>query len=132
MPLYDVTAAAHAIDLDPKQLDNLLSRNALLGIEKQKRGIARRLTPDLVVTIRLAKELAEAFQLSTGSLFWLAQRIVQEHRNELPVSAFATLNVDLEGLRAATLDQLDAAVEVVGRRKRGRPPTRLAARRPDA
>ena len=128
MPLYDVTAVAHAIDIDPKQLDNLLSRNALLGIEKQKRGIARRLTPDLVVTIRIAKELAEAFGLAIGSLFSLAQQIVQEDREALPVGQFATLTIELRALRAETLQRLNAAVEVVGRRPRGRPPTRSAAR----
>jgi hypothetical protein len=58
--VYDVSAVAHALDLELKQLDNLLSRNTLAGVEKKRRGLARRLTPEIAVVIRLAKELSES------------------------------------------------------------------------
>jgi hypothetical protein len=131
LPFYDLSAVAHAIDMEPKQLDNLLSRNTLSGVEKKKRGIARRLTPDVVVVIQIAKEIAEALDLSTGSLFSVAQRIADNDSGLLELGAFVTLKIDLDALRTATFNQLDAAVEVVGRRRRGRPPAQLATRLPD-
>ena len=121
MPFYDVSAVAHAVDLELKQLDNLLSRNMLPGIEKGRRGLARRLTPELAVVVRLAKELSEAFGISAGSVLPVAYRIEQEESDELKLGAFLTLRVDRAAIRASTYARLDNAVEIVGRRRRGRP-----------
>ena len=130
MPVYDLSAVAHATDFDAKQLDNLLSRNALPGVEKKRRGVARRLTPDVAVAIRLAKELSEALGVPPGSLLAVASRIQRDGRDEIEMGSFATLRVDLSLLRACTLARLDNAVEVVGRRRRGRPPRRFGQVRP--
>jgi len=124
-----LAAVAHAVDLDPKQLDNLLSRNALPGVEKKRRGLARRLTPDVVVVIRLAKDLAEGFRLSPGSLLGLSQQIANGNRTELDFGTFITVRVDLAALRTTTLARLNEAVEAVGRRPRGRPSRRASALR---
>jgi len=122
LPVYDLTAVAHALDIDIKQLDNLLSRNALPGVERKRRGIARRLTPEVAVVIRLARELAEAIGVSVGSLLPVANAIDRGATNEVRLGEFVTLNVDRDSLRATTLARLDAAVEVIGTRRRGRPP----------
>ena len=124
MPVYDLTAVAHALDIDIKQLDNLLSRNALPGVEKKRRGIARRLTPEVAVVIRLARELSETLGVSVGSLLPVANAIDRGATNEVRLGEFVTLNVDRDSLRATTLARLDAAVEVIGTRRRGRPPGR--------
>ena len=129
LPLYDLAAAAHALEVDLKQLDNMLSRNALPGIAKKKRGLARRLTPDVVVVVRLAKEMADALEVSPGSLFNVAQRIAIEDCQELALGPFASLHVDLAALRAATTERLNNAVEAVGRRPRGRPARRISGQR---
>ena len=125
MPIYDLSAVAEALDVELKQLDNLLSRNELPGIEKRRRGVARRLTADLAVVIRLAKDLAEAIQVSPGSVLRFAHRIEREGRDEVSLGDFVTLRVDLARLHGSTLNRLDAAVETVGRRRRGRPPNRV-------
>jgi len=124
LPVYDLTAVAHALDIDIKQLDNLLSRNALPGVERKRRGIARRLTPEVAVVIRLARELSEALGVSVGSLLPVANAIDRGATNEVRLGEFVTLNVDRDSLRATTLARLDAAVEVIGTRRRGRPPGR--------
>ena len=124
MPVYDVSAVAHALDLDLKQLDNLLSRNTLAGVEKKRRGLARRLTPEIAVVIRLAKELAESLGVSAGSMLPIAHDIERASSNEVRLSEFLTLHIDRNGLRASTLARLDSAVEVIGTRRRGRPPRR--------
>jgi len=131
LPIYDISAVAHAVDFDLKQLDNLLSRNVLPGVEKKRRGVARRITPEVVVAIRLAKELAEALGLSPGNLLAIASRITREHQQQLALGEFAALRIDLQSLRTSTLARLDSAVEVVGRRRRGRPPKRHPAEQID-
>lgn len=131
MPVYDLTAVAHALDVDLKQLDNLLSRNALPGVEKRRRGVARRLTPDVAVVIRLARELSEALGVSVGALLSVANAIERGATNEVQFGEFVTLHVDRDALRTSTLARLDAAVEVIGTRRRGRPPGRERAPRRD-
>lgn len=123
MPVYDLAAVAQAVDLEEKQLDNLISRNALRGLEKNRRGIARRFTPELVVMIKLAKDIGDTLGLPTGSLFPVADRVMQSG-GELNVGSFGVLQVDLTSLRESIIARLGTAVEEVGRRKRGRPPTR--------
>ena len=126
MPVYDVSAVAQAADFDPKQLDNLLSRNSLPGVEKNRRGITRRLTPNVAVVIRLAKELAEFLGTSVGSMLSAAYQIERGESDDIRVGQFLTLRVDRAALRSSTLARLDSAVEVVGRRPRGRPRRRAA------
>ncbi len=132
MPVYDVSAVAHALDLELKQLDNLLSRNVLAGVEKKRRGLARRLTPDVAVVIRLAKELSEALGVSTGSMLPIAHDIERSSAEDVQLSEFLTLHVDRNALRASTLARLDSAVEVIGTRRRGRPPRRDRADRQES
>lgn len=129
MPVYDVSAVAHALDLELKQLDNLLSRNVLAGVEKKRRGLARRLTPDVAVVIRLAKELSESLGVSTGSMLPIAHDIERSSSDDVRLSEFLTLHVDRNALRTSTLARLDSAVEVIGTRRRGRPPRRDRADR---
>jgi hypothetical protein len=119
-----LAAVAHALDIDLKQLDNLLSRNALPGVERRRRGVARRLTPHIAVVIQLARDLSEALGVSLGSLLSVANSIEQGATNEVRLGEYVTLHVDRDALRTATLARLDAAVEVIGTRRRGRPPKR--------
>ena len=121
MPVYDLAAVAHALDLDLKQLDNLLSRNALPGVERKRRGIARRLTPEIAVVIRLAKELSEGLGVSAGSLLPIAHTIERGDTDEVRLAEFLTLHIDRNAIRTSTLARLDTAVEVIGTRRRGRP-----------
>ena len=124
LPVYDLAAVAHALDIDLKQLDNLLSRNTLPGVEKKRRGIARRLTPDVAVVIRLARDISEALGVSVGSLLSVADSIGRGATSEVRLGEYATLRVDRDALRISTLARLDGAVEVIGTRRRGRPPGR--------
>ncbi len=124
MPVYDLAAVAHALDFDLKQLDNLLSRNALPGVERRRRGIARRLTPDVAVVICLARELSEALGVSVGTLLSVANSIERAATDEVRLGQYLTLQIDRAALRMSTLARLDAAVEVIGTRRRGRPRVR--------
>lgn len=122
MPLYDITAVAHAVDLDSKQLDNLLSRNSLPGVQKKRRGLARRFAPEVAVVVKLASDIGTALNLPTGRLLMLAYETERADRREVSIGEFARLQIDLDTLRASTFARLDEAVEVIGRRPRGRRP----------
>jgi hypothetical protein len=124
LPVYDVAAVAHATELDLKQLDNLISRNALTGIHKKRQGIPRRLSPDIAVVIRLAKMLSAPLNVPVGRLLPVAHAVLNSASDEVPLAEFVRLRVDLKALRADTLARLDSAVELVGRRPRGRPPVK--------
>jgi hypothetical protein len=121
LPVYDLSAAAYATDFDLKQLDNLLSRNSLPGVEKQRRGVARRLTPDTIMVIRLAKELADALRTSVGAMLAVAYEIERTKSDEVQLGSYLALRIDRAALKASTLSRLDSAVEIIGRRPRGRP-----------
>ena len=69
MPVYDVSAVAHAVDLELKQLDNLLSRNALTGVEKDGEVSRGGSTPELAVVIRIcARSSRQRLAYRSGSL----------------------------------------------------------------
>jgi len=55
----------------------------------------------------------------------LAQTILRTG-GEVRIGPFATLKVDVDSIRASVLARLDTAVEMVGRRQRGRRPSNVA------
>jgi len=120
LPFYDVSALAVALDLDPRQVDNMLSRNTIAGVERKTRGVTRRVNADAVVRIQLASELTRALGISVGRALQLASRLT-ESGADVQLGQYGLLRFDVMGLRRTTLERLDAAVEAVGRRRRGRP-----------
>jgi len=126
LPIYDLAAVAEAVNLEPKQLDNLLSRNYLPGVERKRRGVARRLTSDVVVVISLARELASALGIPLANALPFAQAAIDQEPLQIELGRFVTMRIDKASLRASIAERLDAAVETVGRRRRGRPPRKAA------
>ena len=120
MPVYDVAAVAEALDVPIRQVDNILSRHDIRGVERKRRGVTRRIAPDAVVTLRLAIELAQALHVPIGPAIEFANRL-EESGGTTRLGDFGTASIDLDSRRTATLSQLDRAVELVGRRPRGRP-----------
>ena len=121
MPIYDIHAVAHATDLKPKQVDNLLSRNSVVGRQKKRRGLARRVGTDTVVAIRIAMALASFFGVSVGAMMSTAENLASSTDGEIAIDGFLRLRIDQTALRASTRVRLDSAVESVGVRRRGRP-----------
>ena len=127
MPIYDLAAVAEALDLGPKQLDNILSRNSLPGVERKKRGVARRISSDVAAVICLARELSVALGVPLANVLRFAQATSERATQQIELGQFTKLSIDQPRLRASVADRLDAAVETVGRRRRGRPPKRREA-----
>ena len=121
MPVYDLSALAEAFDTDAKQLDNILSRNEIAGVERRTRGVTRRVTLDAAVNIRVALDLAGDLGVPFARALRAAARLAADG-GVVRVGEFASLHVDAGALRRSTLERLDSAVETVGKRPRGRPP----------
>jgi 7-keto-8-aminopelargonate synthetase-like enzyme len=121
LPFYDVAAVAEAVGIDAKQLDNILSRNELSGVERRTRGVSRRLSVDAAVTIHLASEIASALGMPIGHALRISAAIQQDADYVVQAGEFATLRADVARIRMTTIARLDSAVELVGRRRRGRP-----------
>jgi hypothetical protein len=132
MPIYDISAAAEALDVPAKQLDNILSRNEIPGVEKKCRGVTRRLSGEAIATTRLALDLARSLGMPVGAALRTALVLTQADRGLASAGPFATLTVDVAALRRSTSARLDAAVESVGRRRRGRPAGPGRSSDPDA
>lgn len=126
MPFYDVAALAEAFEVDDRQIDNLLSRNDIVGVERRARGVTRRVTLDAAVTIRVALELTSVLRIPSSYALRVAARMTASSSEEMPVGSYGTLRFDLARLRGAAVERLASAVETVGRRRRGRPPTQRA------
>ena len=123
MPIYDVAALAEAFEVDERQLDNLLSRNEIAGVERRARGVTRRVTLDAAVAIRVALELTNGLRVPSAHALRIAARITANPPEEVAVGSYGSLRFDVAMIRGSTLERLDSAVEAVGRRRRGRPPT---------
>jgi hypothetical protein len=121
LPIYDLAAVAEAVNLEPKQLDNLLSRNQLPGVDRTKRGVSRRLNTEVAIILCLARELSQALHIPLGSALHFAKAVVGPDPASIELGDFVTLQIDQPLLRSAITARLDAAVETVGRRRRGRP-----------
>ena len=119
MPVYDTAAAAEALGMPPKQLDNILSRHTLRGVDRPRRGVGRRIGTDVVVIVFLAVEFVRAARVPIAVALELARTsLVSGGKAEL--GEFATITVDVAEVRGSVAARLDAAVELVGRRRRGR------------
>ena len=123
MPVYDVAALAEAFEVNERQLDNLLSRNEIAGVERRTRGVTRRVTLDAAVAIRVALELTNELRVPSAHALRIASRITANPSEEVAVGSYGSLRFDVATIRGSTLERLDSAVEAVGRRRRGRPPT---------
>jgi hypothetical protein len=122
LPVYDVSAVAQALGIDVKRLDNILSRSYLTGVDRRTRGVSRRISTEAAVTLRLACDLAAALEMPVAAALRISQMLQQNDGEPVAAGRFASLRADVVVLRATTVTQLDAAVELVGRRRRGRPP----------
>ena len=122
LPVYNVSAVAQAIGVDVKQLDNILSRNSLTGVDRRTRGVARRISTEAAITLQLACDLAAALEVPVAAALRISQILQRNDGEAVTIGRFASLRADVVALRVTTVARLDAAVELVGRRRRGRPP----------
>ena len=122
MRAFDVTAAAIALEVTPKWLDNLLSHHQIPGVMGGRQGVRRRLQPQAVlliaVVIRLCRELGMPVHRALGTAEGLIEQGRVVGRDGLE------LRMDVTRLGWELDARLAEAAESATLRRRGRPPTR--------
>lgn len=131
-----VTAATAAaiLQVDQKTFDNLMLRIGPEAVPRGRQGVERRIPVALIEDLMLTRDLSVSLGIPTRDAFAVAQRLLgrngtaarlnpeTEFVGSLHVGAFIQLGADLAELRRQIHDRLEAAVEIVVRRPRGRPP----------
>jgi hypothetical protein len=123
---YSVAAAAFALDVAPKWLDNFLSQHAVPGVVAAERGVARRIPLSALVLVAIARDLQRELGVGLGRGLEAAVRLVgrEDDASMLPIGEAAVLRVDVAALRRAIEDRLVIAMEILVAPRRGRPPAR--------
>ena len=123
---YSVAAAAFALDVAPKWLDNFLSQHAVPGVVAAERGVARRIPLSALVLVAIARDLQRELGVGLGRGLEAAIRLAATDDDTclLPIGEAAVLRVDVAALRRAIEDRLVIAMEILVAPRRGRPPAR--------
>lgn len=120
---YHIDIAGFAADADRKWVDNLLSRFELPGIEKGRRGSARRVAQTGLYHIALVRAIAQELGAPLKTSVAIATALMQTHSSELPISGPLTLRFDRDRFQRAVDARVAEAVEAIVPARRGRPPT---------
>jgi hypothetical protein len=134
--LRAVTAATAAaiLQVDRKAFDNLLLRIGEDALPRGRQGVERRIPVALIEDLLLARDLSAALSIPAREAFGIARRLLgrspsggepdlgADFIGSLPVGDFIHLGADISALRLELQARLEAAVEAVVRRPRGRPP----------
>lgn len=126
--------AADILGLEQKAFDNLLLRIGPDALAPGRQGVERRIPVALIEDLLLTRELSAGLGVPTKESFQLARRLLgrslvsgrpdlqADFVGSLHVGAFIQLATDVSALRRQVQLRLEAAVETVVRRRRGRPP----------
>lgn len=120
MRAYTIAVAALALDADAKWLDNLLSHHHVPGVARKKQGIQRKIPPNSLLIIAVARTLISSLQIPIAKALELAGSMIhaQDAAIEIPP---VSLRCDLRGISSRLNDRLADAVEGAGNLPRGRP-----------
>ncbi len=127
MRAYTVAAAAATLRVTLKWLDNALTHHTVAGVTQSRQGVARRLTPNAILTIEIAIRLKQSAAVPLGSALKLAAAAVREGDAVQGPAAVKLddsigLTLDLRLLRHQVASRLADAVEIAPSPRRGRPP----------
>jgi hypothetical protein len=123
---YSVAAAAFALEVAPRWLDNFLSQHTVPGVVAAERGVARRIPLSALVLVAIARDLQRELGVGLGRGLDAARRLVESDGDSglLPIGDAGVLRVDVAALRRAIEDRLVIAMEILVAPRRGRPPAR--------
>lgn len=117
---YTIATAALTLGTSVKWLDNVLSHNRISGIARDRQGVSRRLTVEVLVGLVLTVLLMRELGLSTAKAIAVAEKLARNEGRYIAPHGLM-LSLDLSSLRADLLERLERAVEIAPVPKRGRP-----------
>ena len=121
---YSARLVALTTGVDPRWLDNLLSRHRLPGVSRRERGVERRIFDEGVLAIELTRILNLELGVSVAVAVVIASEMLDqraEKPGEYQTSSGLVLAFPLEAFRLRLRVRLGEATEFVARVPRGRP-----------
>lgn len=121
MRSYDVAVASLAIGAPTKWTDNVIAHNALPGVMKIQRGVARRISHTALLQLVIARQLQTAMGMSAHDAVRIGLALVESgvvHHGPISIS------IDLAALERQLAPRIAHALESAPTRPRGRPPKR--------
>ena len=122
MRFFSTATAAHALGIDRKALDNLLTRQAKHLARFGRRGKSRHISFSVLSLIALALLLNRDLGISLERSLELAASITESPMGEIAVGTLGTIRYDHMRLRGQLDVALAVAMEEVAPPRRGRPP----------
>ena len=124
MRAYTVATTAITLETSTKWVDNALSHFHVPGVLQSRQGVARKLTPQAILTLaiglRLVRDLAIPLQPALG----FAKQFVELGGTDarLTVGQGSSLGMDVASFARDISAKLADAVEITPTPPRGRPP----------
>ena len=119
---YTISAVAHALNVEPKWLDNLLTHNNIPRVDRSRQGIARHIPPETVAIIHVTRQLVGALGCSSAAALLVAHSAIADGHADIGFGV--RLTVDLVGINELLGQRLFDAVQAAPPKTRGRPPRR--------
>jgi hypothetical protein len=121
MKTLSTDAAAAALGVDRKSIDNILAREARSLLRAGTQGRSRRIPMAVLERVAIALVLHRDLEVGISRGLELAGRVLSSPKSPLVLGSLSTLEFNLPLLRE-TLDRAtDDALESVAERTRGRP-----------
>jgi hypothetical protein len=122
---YDVAAAAFALDVPPKWLDNLLSHHTVTGVEGGRQGVTRRITGDGLARLALIADLARGWGIPARVAIQMSDRLFDSPGCRLQLTPELRLDLDSDALARRLNESLVLSMEFAAAPRRGRPPAHV-------
>ena len=121
--MYITTAAAAAaLDLDLKSIDNILSREGKHLIRRGKQGVRRRIDDDALAPIAIAIVLKRELGVPLARGLEIGVYLLESGSSNIAVGQLGTLSFDIDALQSHLTTILAEVLEQTALPIRGRPP----------
>ncbi len=121
--MYITTAAAAAaLDLDLKSIDNILSREGKHLIRRGKQGVRRRIDDDALAPIAIAIVLKRELGVPLARGLEIGGYLLESGSSNIAVGQLGTLSFDIDALQSHLTTILAEVLEQTALPIRGRPP----------
>lgn len=121
---YNVRITAVITGAPTKWLDNLLSRHELMGVDRQRQGIERRISDDGLLAVEMCRILTLELDVSLRQAVAITNSCLRDGlADELcyTMPSGVSLHFPVAATRARLRDRTREAVEMVAVAPRGRP-----------
>jgi len=121
MKSLSTAAAAAALGIDRKALDNVLAREASSLVASGRRGRSRRIPMAALERIAVALVLSRDLGVGIARGLELAAAIIAAPASSIPAGSLCTVTFEVARLRHALERAVDEALESIAEPVRGRP-----------